>query len=372
VRKKFRSTIAGAALTLLAALVLSAVVACAGPAAPPPTAESSAPTAKATERRERRPTETVASQQSQPTETLAAEATATPESTPTNAPSPSQLLAPPIPQNGAYLGAWVNPSKDSGGGTGFVSRLPQFKTDLGGRLPGILIFYIGFVDPFPLDTLQGIEAMGSVPLISWECKDVSQIAAGQYDQQITAYANGLKAFGHPVFVRWCWEMNLTGKENTYIGSAGPSGYIAAWKHIYTLFRQAGAANVAFVWCPGGPEKLQGMDQFFPGADYVDWIGIDGYLRQGNNASSFAELFMSWYGAYAKYNKPLIVVETGAPPSDQVAYLASIGQSVPKQFPALKGIVYFDAAGNNGEWELTQPGLAAFAQLLANPYFSFHQ
>ena len=50
----------------------------------------------------------------------------------------------------------------------------------------------------------------------------------------------------------------------------------------------------------------------------------------------------------------------------------IGQSVPTQFPGLKAILYFDAPGKDGDWSLSQPGLAAFAQLLANSYFSFHQ
>jgi len=301
-----------------------------------------------------------------PKETRTAEAVPTVTSQPTAA----LLSPPPIPQNGAYLGAFVNPAKDTGGGTGWISQLPQFQADLGGKLPGILNFYVNFVDPVPTSDMQVIEAKGSVPLISWACKDVSAIAAGQYDQPITQYANGLKAFGHPVFVRWFWEMNEAHAQPC-LGSAGASGYVAAWKHLYALFHQAGATNVALVWCPGGGD-VQSMGPFFPGADYVDWIGIDDYLRQGKKPSSFADLFMRWYAAYAQYGKPLMVAETGAQPTEQAAYFDGIGQSVPTQFPALKAILYFDAAGPDGDWGLSPAGLAAFAQLMANPYFSFHQ
>ncbi len=319
---------------------------------------------------------------------------AVPQSNPTNTqsanpsgsqPSTSLLSPPPIPQNGAYLGAWVNPAKGpSGHGTSFVSQLPQFQTDLGGRLPGILNFYTDFLTPLPLTDLNAIESKGSIPLISWggagSCASSSipagqyssGIAAGQYDPQIIQYAYSLKAFGHPVFVRWFWEMNLGKKNGPCNGSAGASGYIAAWRHIHTLFQQAGATNVAFVWCPALSAGLTGADNFYPGANYVDWVGIDGYLKDTNTASSFAELFGPWYAKYATYQKPLIVVETGAPQNDQSNYLGGIGQSVPTQFPGLKAILYFDAVGNNGDWSLSQPGLAAFAQLLANPYFSFHQ
>jgi hypothetical protein len=55
-------------------------------------------------------------------------------------PSASLLSPPPIPQNGAYLGAWVNPAKESdqvmvSGGTSVeISQLAQFQTNLGGSV----------------------------------------------------------------------------------------------------------------------------------------------------------------------------------------------------------------------------------------------
>ncbi|MFZ1041090.1 MAG: glycosyl hydrolase [Anaerolineales bacterium] len=332
------------------------------------------------------PTQQSPNPTSAPTALSGSNSTNTQQANQSGSQTTTAFLSPPtIPHNGVYLGAWVNPAKGaSGGGPTFASQLPQFQADLGGRLPGILNFYTDFLTPLPLTDLQTIEAKGSIPLISWggagSCATssipsgqyTSGIAAGQYDQQITQYANSLKAFGHPVFVRWFWEMNLGKKNDPCNGSAGASGYVAAWRHIYTLFHQAGATNVAFVWCPALSAGLTGADNFYPGADYIDWIGIDGYLKDSNTASSFAELFGAWYAKYVTYQKPLIVVETGAPQNDQANYFNGIGQSVPTQFPDLKAILYFDALGNNGDWALTQPGLEAFAQLLANPYFSPHQ
>jgi len=40
-------------------------------------------------------------------------------------------------------------------------------------------------------------------------------------------------------------MNLVA--TTQLG--GPAGFVGAWDHIRALFRQAGAGNVSFVWCP---------------------------------------------------------------------------------------------------------------------------
>ena len=375
-------------------IALGLLTACATPAAPPvtPTVVQPAPTTAsgAPRRAETRAAETLPAQaaptiaptvprEQRATETRAPQPTSTNGSMPTSA----LLSPPPVPQKGIYLGAWVNPAKGGAqagdsGGRGFELQLPQFQTDLGGRLPGVLNFYTDFRNPPPLTIVQEIEATGSVPLISWggreSCPDDSAISAGQYDQQIVQYANVLKNFGHPVFVRWFWEMNFTENAKACLGSAGAPGYIAAWRHIYSLFHQAGATNVAFVWCPGlaGSGGVPRMIDYYPGADYVDWIGIDGYLKDANNAASFAELFGTWYTTFVPFNKPLIVAETGAPPTEQAAYFNGMSQSVPTQFPALKAILYFDARGSNGDWQLSQAGLTAFAQLLANVYFSFHQ
>ena len=176
------------------------------------------------------PTETSVSTTPTSVATEVAKSAPTSTPTPTSAPASSQpsrspLSLPPIPQNGAYLGAWVNPAKGtSGGGSTFVSQLPQFQSDLGGKLPGILNFYADFLSPLPLTDLQAIEAKGSIPLISWggagSCASSSipagqyssGIASGQYDQEITQFANSLKAFGYPVFVRWFWEIEPRQKE----------------------------------------------------------------------------------------------------------------------------------------------------------------
>ena len=217
--------------------------------------------------------------------------------------------------------------------------------------------------------MQEIVDQGSIPLVSWGCAPTAAVDSGQYDQLITSYAMALKSFGHPVLLRWFWEMNLTvAKDVACIGSNGPAGFVSAWIHIWNIFHQVGATNVSFVWCPGISGGVAESAQYFPGAAYVDWIGVDGYDRKGEGAGGFAQIFGAWYSAYAGYGRPLMIGETGAIATDQAAYLQGIGSALPSQFPDIKALVYFDAPGPADLWVLTPDGLQAYRQLASSSYF----
>jgi hypothetical protein len=64
---------------------------------------------------------------------------------------------------------------------------------------------------------------------------------------------------------------------------------------------------------------------------------------------------------------MMVAETGAAGPAQPAYLGSIATDLPT-LPQFKAVLYFDAPGPAGAWQLTPAGLAAFGALARNPYF----
>ena len=60
-----------------------------------------------------------------------------------------------------------------------------------------------------------------------------------------------------------------------LGNSAAS-YRFAWRHVYTIIH-AIAPNVKFFWCPT-VTGIAGAQAYFPGAAYVDYIGVDGYGR----------------------------------------------------------------------------------------------
>jgi hypothetical protein len=270
-----------------------------------------------------------------------------------------------VPATGAYLGAWVNPTKS----LGEFAQLPAF-TGAVGTAPAILSLYTSWAGPAPIAEMQQIANEGAIPLVAWTCGSTAAVNSGQDDQLITNYAKQLKAFGHPVFLRWFWEMNLSiPKDVRCLGSGGAPGFVSAWIHVWNIFHQVGATNVAFVWCPGISHGLATMASFFPGAAYVNWIGVDGYDRKGQGQQAFTDVFGAWYSTYVGYHEPLMIGETGAMADDQAAYLSGIESDLPTLYPDVKALVYFNAIGPAGSWVLTSSGLQEYHQLAANPYFS---
>lgn len=298
------------------------------------------------------------------------------------------LTPPPIPTSSVYLGAWVNPTGQSGG---VLDKLPTLQTAIGRKL-AILHIYTGWTDPLPTSTITAFVNNGSIPLIDWkgggagpgslDCATantsltLADIAGGCTDSIINKYAESLKTFDHPVFLRWDWEMNLDDNP----AHTDPADFVAAWQHIHKLFEADGATNVAFVWCPGLGSQSSSLTDFYPGNQYVDWIAIDGYDRQQLGSAAFANDFATWYSTWNTYGKPLMIGETGAlnalndgtdNTAEQAAYLQGMQADLKSgSYNDLKAVVYFDAQGPNGNWSLEGAGLSAFSVLANDSYFTF--
>jgi beta-mannanase len=83
-----------------------------------------------------------------------------------------------------------------------------------------------------------------------------------------------------VYIRLAHEMN----GNWYPWSAAVGGnsaahYVLMWQRVRGIFWQKGldARTVQWIWAVNHEDVgMQRAEDYFPGNDYVDWIGIDGY------------------------------------------------------------------------------------------------
>ena len=82
-----------------------------------------------------------------------------------------------------------------------------------------------------------------MPLIQINPKDISlaAIASGHYDGYLTSYAEAVRSYHHPVILGFGHEMNGNWYSWGYRHTS-PAVFVAAWRHIVTLFRELGSAE----------------------------------------------------------------------------------------------------------------------------------
>jgi hypothetical protein len=150
----------------------------------------------------------------------------------------------------------------------------------------------------------------------------------------------------------------------------PAVFVAAWRHIVTVFRDAGARGVTWLWTVNIIRKggfVPSPAPWWPGSSYVNWVGIDGYFYKPS--WTFASLFGPAIKAVRGLTlDPILISETSAvPAAGQPAKVADLFAGV--RAYGLLGFVWFDADGLR-HWRLTgRPAFAAFrrgAETLKRP------
>ncbi len=144
-------------------------------------------------------------------------------------------------------------------------------------------------------------------LVAWYL-DVDRFTgytSGAHDAYLTQEADAVKAYNGVVYIRPWAEMNGDWQDfqPTASGSAQfggtPAEFIAAWQHVVNVFRTAGATNVRWVFNPTSDTYAETTDvaTIWPGAGYVDVLGIDGY-NWGNGGglawTAFTDIFYEQY------------------------------------------------------------------------------
>jgi len=231
-----------------------------------------------------------------------------------------------------------------------------------GVKPNILLYYSSWNEPFQERFAATAAEHGELPLVQINPYDVSlaAIASGQYDSYLSGYAEAVRSYGHPVVLSFGHEMNGHWYPWAYTHTS-PGVFVAAWRHIVTLFRELGARNVTWLWTVNiivTSGNIPSPGPWWPGSSYVTWVGIDGYYYKPS--WTFAPLFgptIKIVYSLSRLPIPILISEVGAPRADQPAKIADLFAGI--RAYGLLGFVWFDADGNK-DWALTTPAaIAAF-------------
>ncbi len=181
---------------------------------------------------------------------------------------------------------------------------------------------------------------------------VQRIVAGDQDDYIDEFASDVRDFDRPVHIRFGHEMN--GHWMTYSAGNphGPSAkqFVAAWRRVVDRFRAEGADNAVFVWSPNEDDfparDGNRMEDYWPGEDYVDIAGFDGYdwastkpQRGDGKDRSFEEVVRGPYERLTRLtDKPIWVCETGTTDPGKAEWIRDMFATT--AFPRVTAIVYF--------------------------------
>jgi hypothetical protein len=284
--------------------------------------------------------------------------------------SPNSLVPPP---GQIYFGAQVNPDRASGS---LETVTEEFEKQID-RTLALHAEYYYWRQPFPGVNEQDDYAHGRVPVISWDCgAKAIDVINGREDAIIRSHAILFRQYGHSIFLRYFWEMNLPfadeNRENCIDpirdvnGYISPSDFISAWDHIRAIFRAEGATNVIWLWCPSGYLQQDPM-QYYPGPAQTAWVGFDHYDKTGSNG--LLNTLAAPYAELETLQKPMMVAETGTIPGHQYPYLSTAPQVLQQNFPHIRGFLYFDEPAHRENWVLDAAGIAGAKVAGAAPYFA---
>jgi len=251
-----------------------------------------------------------------------------------------------------------------------LSRLGAYEAARG-RPVAIVHWYAlwgGWKSAFSRSDLEAVGARGSLPLITWEpwagtgpdpaWSLRSAVLSGAHDAYVRSWAVGLAAYGQPVLLRFAHEMH---DQPTYPWAVGVNGntaadYLAAWRHVRAIFREAGADNVRWIWNPNtlGLATAAGYaatyQALYPGDDEVDLVGLDVFntgprLDWGAPTwRTFGQVLSAPYAAVTELtSKRIILPEVGSTElgGAKGLWIAAMFDHELERFPRVRALVWFD-------------------------------
>jgi mannan endo-1,4-beta-mannosidase len=303
---------------------------------------------------------------------------------------------PAVAPTSLYWGAWIGTQHTGTEAPWDMSAAADFEAEAGKQL-SLIHFAAPFADcshapctnySFPTKPMQTIRDHGAIPFFSWSSQStpsslsepdyqLADVISGRYDDYIRSFAAEAKAWGHPFFLRFNWEMN----GNWFPWAEGVNGnnpgeYVAAWRHVHDIFTAVGAANATWVWCPNVDPKGEFTDvaSFYPGDAYVDWTSLDGYNWGGRRWTGFSDLFGPTYHRIVDQvapSKPMIIGEVGSSENggSKSAWISEMLQKLPTEFQRIRGVLWFDKF-EEGDWplETSSSARSAFATGIQSPSY----
>ncbi|MGA2666911.1 MAG: glycosyl hydrolase [Patescibacteria group bacterium] len=218
-------------------------------------------------------------------------------------------------------------------------------------------WYLDWSDTFTPDIAQGFQSKGKIPELSWQPQingsgvSYDAVTAGGYNNYIDSFARSVQSLGFKIRIDLAPEMNADW-EPWGMGNPGnnPDNFKAFWQYTVNRFRADGATNVEWIWAPNihyWGEKYSFAD-IFPGNDYLDFMGLDGYnwgtTQPGSTWQSFQDVFGPSYNDLRNLSsKKILITEVASAEQggSKAQWILDMFQIIPNKFPQIAGIYWFN-------------------------------
>ena len=207
--------------------------------------------------------------------------------------------------------------------------------------PNVAVHYIPVGGPVSMTLAKLVLAARAVPVLELEPYGIPlrRIIAGHEDGWLRRYAKAVLSLKAPVVLSFAPEAN--GSWYTWGFKHVPARvYVQAWRHVVTVFRQAGAGRIKWAWIMNrGFLQGERLKRLWPGRSYVSMLGIDGYFK--DPADNFRGLFVPTIKDMRTLSSdPILISETAAGPT--AGKLRAVRQLVAGVAAYhLAGFVWFD-------------------------------
>jgi len=322
---------------------------------------------------------------------------------------PQELV---MPAAGAYTGAYV----DFGEGEDDVTydAIAGFEQMTGKHLAMVAFGNFWGEQAFPVKTMDIVSGYGAIPLIFWSPWDqpymesqgpdrfnLPDILAGKWDSYIDQWADAARSYGKPILVSWGLEMNGTwfpwsgifygggkviGEKNGQPLYAGPELVKQTYRYVVDRVRARKAFNILWGFHANNAtfpdEPWNSMEQYYPGADYVDWLGLSVYgkIIRSNHWAPFASVMSAAYEELCRLdpNKPVILAEWGVgefPPHNKAEFITLAFSGLQTRYPRVKAAGFWherwehqDGSFSNLRVNSSPEALEAYRAGVAAPYW----
>lgn len=143
-------------------------------------------------------------------------------------------------------------------------------------------------------------------------------------------------------------------------------FITAWQTVHAAV--ASNPKILMFWCPNDDTTSEPVAGWWPGADYVDIVGMDVYPGAG---ATFASVYGTFYADYAStYNKHFCIGETGAANGGSVAnkeaWVTQLANTDVSTYPCYKAATWFEFDKGGDDFRIIQgQSSATIQQTLSN-------